>query len=90
MTGVTIKNERNAICLGNVTVTINLELGEQERLQCVEAGFATMEEYLYSLLAKDRDRLAILRGLSDVEAGRMRPFDEFDAEFRKKHGIKLD
>lgn len=77
----------NKIFVRDVTVTIHLDIGEQERIQCVEAGFATMEEYLYSLLAKDRDRLAILKGLADAEAGRMSPFDEFDAEFRKKHGI---
>ncbi|MEW4562972.1 hypothetical protein AB1K70_10630 [Bremerella sp. JC770] len=68
-------------------MTIDLKIGEQEKLQCVEAGFATMEEYLYSLLAQDRERLAILKGLADVEAGRVRPFKEFDAEFRKQNGI---
>lgn len=66
---------------------IELKLREEETRQHLEAGFATMEEYLYSLLAKDRDHLAILPGSADVEAGRMRPFDEFDAEFRQKHGI---
>jgi len=68
-------------------VTIDLEIGEQEKLQCVEAGFASMEEYLYSLLAQDRERLAILKGLADVEAGRVRSFKEFDAEFRQQNGI---
>jgi hypothetical protein len=30
---------------------------------------------------------AIGQGLSDVEAGRTRPFEEFDREFRSKHGL---
>jgi hypothetical protein len=30
---------------------------------------------------------AICQGLSDVEAGRTRPFEEFDREFRAKHGL---
>lgn len=71
-------------------MVINLELGEEERLQCVEAGFVTLEDYLYSLLLQDRERLAILQGRADVEAGRIRSFEQFDQEFRKKHGIQLD
>jgi len=71
-------------------MVINLEFGEEERLQCIEAGFATLEEYLYSLLLQDRERLAIQQGHADVEAGRVRPFEQFDQEFRKKHGIQLD
>jgi hypothetical protein len=30
---------------------------------------------------------AIGEGLSDIEAGRTRPLEEFDHEFRSKHGI---
>jgi predicted transcriptional regulator len=30
---------------------------------------------------------AIRQGLADVEAGRVRPFDEFDHEFRQMHGL---
>ena len=37
----------------------------------------------------DKERQATLRaigdGLADVEAGRTRPFEEFDREFRSKH-----
>jgi len=71
-------------------VTIDLEIGELEKLQCVEAGYASMEEYLYSLLAQDRARLAIQKGLSDIDAGRVRPFAEFDAEFRRQKGISTE
>ncbi|MEX1026604.1 MAG: hypothetical protein WD049_01160 [Candidatus Paceibacterota bacterium] len=71
-------------------MSVHIQLGEQERLQCIEAGYASMEEYLYSLLEQDRNRLAIQRGIADVEAGRVRPFEEFDAEFREKHGIRLN
>jgi predicted transcriptional regulator len=31
---------------------------------------------------------AIRQGLADIEAGRMRPFEDFDREFRKKHGLR--
>jgi hypothetical protein len=30
---------------------------------------------------------AIQQGLADVDAGRTRPFEEFDREFRSKHGL---
>ena len=30
---------------------------------------------------------AIRQGLDDIEAGRVRPFEEFDREFRQKHGL---
>jgi hypothetical protein len=30
---------------------------------------------------------AIRAGLDDIEAGRVRPFEEFDREFRRKHGL---
>jgi hypothetical protein len=30
---------------------------------------------------------AIRQGLVDVEAGRTRPFEEFDREFRLRHGL---
>jgi hypothetical protein len=31
--------------------------------------------------------LAIQESLDAIDAGRMRPFSDFDAEFRKRHGI---
>lgn len=30
---------------------------------------------------------AIREGMEDIEAGRCRPIDEFDAEFRKRNGL---
>ena len=30
---------------------------------------------------------AIQQGLDDIEAGRVRPFHDFDREFRHKHGL---
>jgi hypothetical protein len=31
---------------------------------------------------------AIRQGLADVEAGRIKPFEDFDREFRQKHGLQ--
>lgn len=71
-------------------MAIEIHLNDEAKLQSVEAGYASVEDYLHSLLQRDRNRLACLKGLQDVESGNIRPFDEFDAEFRKKHGIELE
>ena len=38
---------------------------------------------------QDRDETlaAIEEGLKDVDEGRVRPFEDFDREFRQKHGL---
>jgi hypothetical protein len=36
---------------------------------------------------REEARAAITQGLADVESGRTRPFEEFDREFRRKHGL---
>ena len=36
---------------------------------------------------KEETLQAIQQGFSDVEAGRTRPFEDFDREFRQKHGL---
>ncbi len=71
-------------------MAIDIRLNDDAKLQSIEAGYASTEDYLYSLLQRDRYRLACVKGLQDVQAGDTRPFDEFDTEFRKKHGIKFE
>ncbi len=36
---------------------------------------------------REEIRAAIATGLADIDPGRVRPFEEFDREFRAKHGI---
>jgi hypothetical protein len=36
---------------------------------------------------REEIRVAIRKGLADIDAGRVRPFEEFDREFRAKHGL---
>jgi Arc/MetJ-type ribon-helix-helix transcriptional regulator len=40
---------------------------------------------LAALQQREEDLAAIRAGIADMEAGRMRPLAEFDAEFRKRH-----
>ena len=37
--------------------------------------------------AKEETLRAIQQGLADADAGRSKPLDEFDREFRRKHGL---
>ena len=68
---------------------IDVQLDDHARRQSIAAGFANVQEYVNSLLSKDRDRIAIRKGYEDVQAGRTRPFSEFDAEMRQKLGMSI-
>lgn len=55
--------------------------------QATAAGFATVENYVHVLLERDAERIAIQQGIDAMRAGDVRPLKEFDAEFRREHGI---
>ena len=55
--------------------------------QATAAGFASVESYIYDLIGRDAERLAILAGYNAVREGRVRPFEEFDREFRSRYGL---
>ena len=69
---------------------MEIQIDDQARSQSIAAGFVNVQEYVNSLLSKDRDRIEIRKGYEDVQAGRLRPFAEFDAEMRKKLGMAAD
>jgi hypothetical protein len=55
--------------------------------QAIAAGFSTIEDYLVTLFDRDAERVAIQQGIDDLKAGRVRPFEEFDAELRREFGF---
>lgn len=55
--------------------------------QATAAGYSDVGLYVQSLIERDAERLAILKGMEDRDAGRTRPFEEFDREFREKNGL---
>ncbi|MGE0378527.1 MAG: hypothetical protein AB7I48_26935 [Planctomycetaceae bacterium] len=57
------------------------------REQAVAAGFASVEDYVTTLLDRDAERVAIRAGLDAMTAGRTRPFEEFDREFREQNHL---
>jgi predicted transcriptional regulator len=42
---------------------------------------------LDSLDCREAERASIAHGLEAMQAGRVRPFEEFDREFRARHGM---
>jgi Arc/MetJ-type ribon-helix-helix transcriptional regulator len=54
-------------------------------------GYASENDVLRNAIAalkREKDIEAIQRGNDDLNAGRYRPFEEVDAEIRKKFGFK--
>jgi len=66
---------------------INLPDTTDIQAQATAAGFANVDEYVFDLIERDKDRVAIQQGLEAMRDGKTRPFEEFDAEFRQEHGI---
>ena len=62
----------------------------QEQMQ--QGQYATeddvLRDALFRLAQYREDTAAIAEGIEDMEAGRYRSFEEFDAEFRQKNGTK--
>jgi hypothetical protein len=56
--------------------------------QAQAAGFANVDDYVFSLIQRDNERRVIQSGLDAMREGRTRPFGEFDAEFRAAHCIR--
>lgn len=53
----------------------------------VAAGFATVDQFVHSLLCKERERLAIQAGVDAMDAGQVTDFAEFDRQFRANNGL---
>lgn len=66
---------------------MQIKLPEDTESQSLAAGFASVEQYVHSLVLRDRERLAIEEGISAMKEGRLQDFDEFDRDFRKTHSI---
>lgn len=71
---------------------MQIEIRESHRIreQATAAGFASLEGYASVLLGRDAERVAIRAGLNAMGAGHVRPFEEFDREFRVQNGLSGD
>jgi len=66
---------------------IELPTDRDIQAQARAAGFATIEEYVRSLLDRDAERVAIQEGIDAMNAGEMRPWEEVDADIRQHFGF---
>jgi hypothetical protein len=66
---------------------IDEELADGGADLTLEEALARWEYENSSEDEREETRGAIRRGLADLDQGRVRPFEEFDREFRTKHGI---
>lgn len=55
--------------------------------QAVAAGFSSVEDDISVLLDRDAERVAVQAGLRAMKEGRVRPFEEFDRDFRKANDL---
>ncbi len=62
-------------------------LPDDAEQQLVAAGYASVEQYIHSLVRRDRERLAIEEGIAAMKEGKVQDFDHFDREFRQRHGL---
>ena len=72
-------------------LTLSKEVDELLRREMASGAYANEDELLgqaLRLLAERREAIAgIQRGLDDIAAGRTTPFEDFDRDFRARHGI---
>ncbi len=65
-------------------------LPDDPRIQglAAAAGYASVEDYVFNLIERDTERIAIQQGLDAMKAGRTRPFEDFDAYGRRTRVVK--
>ena len=66
---------------------MEITLPDDAEHQSVAAGFASVEQYVHSLVLRDRERLAIEEGIAAMKEGKVQDFGDFDREFRERHGL---
>jgi len=57
------------------------------QMAATAAGFPSVEDFVNCLIKRESDLVAIREGITDAEAGNVRPLEDFDRDFRNKHGF---
>ena len=63
---------------------IKIAANESLQNQAVAAGFGSLEQYIYTLLDRDAERVAIQQGIDALNEGRTIPAEEVYAGIRNK------
>ena len=67
---------------------MQIQIPDDTKHLSIAAGFANVDQFINSLLCKERERLAIQAGIDAMEAGEITDFVHFDRDFREKNGLK--
>ena len=67
---------------------MQIQIPDDAKQLSVAAGFADVDQFVNSLIRKERERLAIQAGIDAMDAGQVSDFADFDREFRAKNGLK--
>ena len=74
-----------------MSVDLSPDVWNEIQRQLASGSYASPDEVvrvaLAALRSRDDDIRAIQEGIDDMEAGRVRPFREFDREFRQRNGL---
>ena len=74
-----------------MSVDLSSDVWNEIQRQLASGSYASPDEVvrvaLAALRSRDDDVRAIQEGIDDMEAGRVRPFREFDREFRQRNGL---
>jgi len=66
---------------------MQITLPEDTEARSLAAGYASVEQYVHSLVLRDRERIAIEEGISAMKDRRVQDFDDFDREFCQIHSL---
>ena len=67
---------------------MQIQVPDDTQQLSLAAGFANIDQFVNSLLCKERERLAIQAGIDAMDAGKVTDCADFDREFREKNGLK--
>ncbi len=74
-----------------MSVDLSPDIWNEIQRRLASGSYTSPDEVVREALAALRDRerevLAIQNGIDDMEAGRVRPFRDFDREFRQRNGL---
>lgn len=74
-----------------MSIDLSPEVWNEIQRQISNGSYASPDEVVRVALAalrlRDEEVVAIQEGIDDMEAGRLRPFSEFDREFRQRNGL---
>ncbi len=67
---------------------MEIHVADDVRQLSLLAGFADVNQFVNSLLDKERERLAIQAGIDAMEAGNVIEFSAFDRQFREQNTLE--